>query len=273
MGIKSFGAGLFSNWVVRNNNRWSSSPYDAQKKVFEQLLSKVRQTRFGKDHKLQQVTDHRSFKEAVPVRDYEGIRNYVDLIINGEKDVLWPGRPLYFSKTSGTTSGVKYIPIVKEAMPNFINAARDVLLNYANITGNSRFFDGRLIFLSGSPEMEKTGDILTGRLSGIVNHFIPFYLKGNQVPTYKTNCIEDWEEKVDAIVNETIDLDMRLVSGIPPWMQMYFDLLIEKSKKPVGELFPNLSLISHGGVNFQPYKARLFESLGKTIDTLETFPA
>ena len=273
MGIKSIGASLFSNWVVRQNHKWSSRPFDTQEKVFEQLLLKARETRFGRDHKLDQVSDHKTYKEAVQIRDYEGIKHYIDRILNGEKDVLWPGRPLYFSKTSGTTSGVKYIPIVKEAMPNFINAARDVLLNYANLTGNSSFFDGRLIFLSGSPEMEKTGDILTGRLSGIVNHFIPFYLKGNQVPSYETNCIDDWEKKIEAIANETIHLDMRLVSGIPPWMQMYFDLLVEKSNKPVGELFPNLSVISHGGVNFDPYKARLFESIGRTIDTLETFPA
>ena len=273
MGIKSIGAGLAAKLVHRMNQSWIQNPISAQERLFKQLIAKGTKTRFGRDHGFSEIRDYSSFKSSVPIRDYEGLRPYVDQIIAGHKDVLWPGRPLYFSKTSGTTSGVKYIPIVKDAMPCYINAARDVLLNYVYRTGNSSFFDGKMIFLSGSPEMEKTAGILTGRLSGIVNHFIPFWLKGNQLPTYATNCIEDWEQKVAKIMQETSSKDMRLISGIPPWMQMYFDLLIDAYQKPVGDLFPNLSVISHGGVNFEPYKEKLFASIGRNLDTLETFPA
>jgi len=187
--------------------------------------------------------------------------------------VLWKGLPIYFAKTSGTTSGVKYIPITKDSIPNHINTARNALLCYMGETGNTAFASGKMIFLSGSPELERIANIPTGRLSGIVNHHVPSYLRANQLPSYETNCIEDWETKLDKIVEETMARDMTLISGIPPWMQMYFDRLIEKSGKKVSELFPNFNLMVQGGVNFEPYKARLFESIGKKVDTIELFPA
>ena len=140
-------------------------------------------------------------------------------------------------------------------------------------TGNTAFADGKMIFLSGSPILERIGGIPTGRLSGIVNHHIPSYLRRNQLPSYETNCIEDWEEKLDKIVEETIHKNMTLISGIPPWMQMYFDKLTERSGKSIAELFPNFSVMVQGGVNFEPYRAKLDKTIGKKIDTIELFPA
>jgi hypothetical protein len=187
--------------------------------------------------------------------------------------VLWKGRPIYFAKTSGTTSGVKYIPISKDSISNHINSARNALLCHIAQTGNSAFTNGKMIFLSGSPELERIGDVPTGRLSGIVNHHIPSYLRKNQLPSYETNCIEDWETKLDKIVEETLKQDMTLISGIPPWMQMYFDRLNEKTGKKIIDLFPNFSVMVYGGVNFEPYRSRLYESIGKKIPGIETFPA
>jgi hypothetical protein len=186
---------------------------------------------------------------------------------------LWKGKPIYFAKTSGTTSGIKYIPITKDSIPNHINSARDALLCYIAQTGNTEFTKGKMIFLSGSPELDRMGGVPTGRLSGIVNHHVPGYLRSNQLPAYETNCIEDWETKLDKIVEETIHQNMTLISGIPPWMQMYFDRLIEKGGKKVGELFPQFSVMVQGGVNFEPYKAKLYESIGRKIDCIELFPA
>ena len=130
-----------------------------------------------------------------------------------------------------------------------------------------------MIFLSGSPELAKTNGIQTGRLSGIVNHHIPKYLQKNKLPSYKTNCIDDWEKKLDAIVEETVNEDMTLISGIPPWVQMYFDKLSEKENKKIKDIFPNFSLFVHGGVNFEPYREKLEQSIGKRIDCIETYPA
>ncbi len=245
-----------------------------QQATLQQLLKAGNKTRFGEEHNLKDVKLYTEFKHAIPVRDYESFEPYIQQIKNGEQNVLWKGKPIYFAKTSGTTSGVKYIPITSDSIPNHINTARNALLCYMVESGNTSFADGKMIFLSGSPVLERVGGIPTGRLSGIVNHFIPRYLRSNQLPSYETNCIEDWEVKLERIVKETINQNMTLISGIPPWMQMYFDWLIEKSGgEKIKKLFPNLQVIIHGGVNFEPYRAKLFDSLGTPVDTVETFPA
>jgi len=244
-----------------------------QEVILKDLLKTGSKTIFGGEHRLGEVKGHEEFRQAVPIRDYEQFSGYIDQIKEGKHNVLWQGRPIYFAKTSGTTSGVKYIPISKESISNHINTARNALLCYMAATGNTAFSDGKMIFLSGSPELERIGGIPTGRLSGIVNHHIPRYLRTNQLPSYETNCIEEWESKLDKIVEETLNQDMSLISGIPPWVQMYFDQLIQVTGKPVKDIFPGFSVLVHGGVNFEPYKAKLFESIGKKIDTIETYPA
>lgn len=244
-----------------------------QEAIFRDLIKTGVKTIFGNDHHLGNINTYDEFKQAVPIRDYEAFKPYINQIKEGKHNVLWKGLPIYFAKTSGTTSGIKYIPITKESIPNHMNTARNALLCYMAESGNNKFADGKMIFLSGSPELERVGGIPTGRLSGIVNHHIPRYLRTNQLPGYETNCIEDWEAKLDKIVEETIQKDMTLISGIPPWMQMYFDRLIAVSGKKIKDLFPNFSVLAHGGVNFEPYKSRLFESIGKPVATIETFPA
>src|SRR4029078_145633 len=237
-----------------------SSAVADQEAILQNLLKTGTKTVFGKDHSFEKLKTHQDFIENVPIRDYEDFKTYIEAIKQGKHNVLWKGQPIYFAKTSGTTSGVKYIPITKESIPNHINTARNALLCYMAQAGNTAFANGKLIFLSGSPELERVGGIPTGRLSGIVNHHVPGYLRTNQLPTYETNCIEDWEAKLDKIVDETINQNMTLISGIPPWVQMYFDRLTQRSGKKIKELFPNLSVLAHGGVNFEPYKAKLFES-------------
>jgi len=250
-----------------------ASALEDQDAILKHLLKTGRQTDIGKAAGLDQVNSYAEFRQAMPIRDYEQLRPWIDKIKEGKHNVLWKGRPIYFAKTSGTTSGVKYIPITRESIPNHINTARNALLCYMAETGNTRFADGKMIFLSGSPELERVGGIPTGRLSGIVNHHVPRYLRTNQLPGYETNCIEDWETKLAKIVDETIHQNMTLISGIPPWMQMYFDVLVQRSGKKVGELFPNFSVMVQGGVNFEPYKAKLFESIGRKVDSIELFPA
>lgn len=244
-----------------------------QDAILNNLLRTGAQTQFGKDHHLKEVNDYQSFTQSIPLRDYEQLKSYIEEIKLGKPNILWKGKPIYFAKTSGTTSGVKYIPITKDSIPNHIQTARNALLCYMAESGNTAFANGKMIFLSGSPALERTGGIPTGRLSGIVNHHIPAYLRANQLPSFETNCIEDWETKLDRIVTETLQQDMSLISGIPPWMQMYFDRLTEKTGKKIGDLFPHFSVMVQGGVNFEPYKAKLIESIGRNIDTIELFPA
>ena len=271
--IKSLLANPFAKMVHHRIQKEAKRAVADQQSILNQLVKIGKGTRFGKDHGLDQVKDYESFKQAVPIRDYEGLKSYIELVKKGDANVLWKGKPIYFAKTSGTTSGVKYIPITKDSIGNHINGARNAILTYMATTGNTQFANGRMIFLSGSPVLERVGGIPTGRLSGIVNHHIPAYLRKNQLPSFETNCIEEWEEKLEKVVEETLGKDMTLIGGIPPWMQMYFDSLVAKSGKPVKDLFPNLQVLVQGGVNFEPYQVKLFETIGKEIDTIELFPA
>jgi hypothetical protein len=273
MKIKSFLAKPFASYIYKNVVKDISTAVSDQENILKSLLKVGAKTVFGQEHNLSEVKTYDEYRSAVPLRDYEQFKIYIDQIKEGKHNILWKGRPIYFAKTSGTTSGTKYIPITKDSITNHISTARNALLCYMAETGNTQFANGKMIFLSGSPELERIKDIPTGRLSGIVNHHVPRYLRTNQLPSYETNCIEDWETKLDKIVEETIKQDMTLISGIPPWMQMYFDRLTEVSGKKIKDLFPNFSVLVHGGVNFEPYKHRLFETIGKKIDSIETFPA
>ena len=273
MGIKSSLAKPFANYIYNKTLKGAATAVQDQEAIMQSLIKSAKDTMFGKDHSFASIKTYDEFKRQVPVRDYEQLKPYIEKIKEGKHNVMWRGKPIYFAKTSGTTSGVKYIPITRDSIDNHIDTARNALLCYIAQKGNADFTNGKMIFLSGSPVLDRVADIPTGRLSGIVNHHIPRYLRTNQLPSYETNCIEDWETKLDAIVRETIDQNMTLISGIPPWMQMYFDRLKEKSGKEIKDLFPNFSVMVYGGVNFEPYKAKLLGTIGKPIDSIETFPA
>lgn len=274
MGLKAALSRPFAAFVVKGINKWKKNAVKAQQDTLRKLVSAATRTSFGKDHHFRSIKTYEDFKKQVPIRDYEELRPYIDRVVAGEKDVMWKGKPQYFAKTSGTTSGVKYIPISAASMPEHIKAARNALLTYVHETGNTRFIDGKMIFLQGSPVMSKKNGINVGRLSGIVANLVPAYLQKNRMPSYQTNCIEDWEEKIDAIVEETIDQDMTLISGIPPWVQMYFDRLTDQSGgKKIKDIFPNFELFVYGGVNYEPYRSKIEASIGRKIDSIETYPA
>ena len=271
--LKIFAAKLFAKRIYNQTQLWAKNPIETQRKVFESLLDQAKNTQFGTDHQFDQIQSFTDFSSQVPIRDYEGLKSYVDRVVSGEKNVLWPGKPLYFAKTSGTTSGAKYIPLTKESMPFHIEAARNAILHYIHETGKAEFVNGKMIFLQGSPILEEKKGIQFGRLSGIVAHFVPKYLQKNRLPSWETNCIEDWETKVDAIVKETFNQDMTVISGIPSWVQMYFEKLHQKAGKPVGELFKNFNLFIYGGVNYEPYRAKFENLIGRKVDSIELFPA
>jgi hypothetical protein len=274
MGLKAALSKPFAAFVVKGINRWKNNPIEAQKEMLHLLVESAKDTSFGKDHNFSSIKSYEDFKKNVPIRDYEDLRPYIDRVVAGEADVMWKGKPEYFAKTSGTTSGAKYIPLSKESMPEHIKAARNALLTYIHETGKADFVNGKMIFLQGSPVMTKKNGINVGRLSGIVANLVPAYLQKNRLPSYATNCIEDWEAKVDAIVEETIAKDMTLISGIPPWVQMYFDrLTVASGGKKIKDIFKNLQLFVYGGVNFEPYRSKIEASIGKKIDSIETYPA
>lgn len=273
MSVKAFFARIFANIVVMQSQKWIIRPQLTQEKWFNHLIRKAKYTDFGKDHLFMSIRNHDDFVRRVPIRDYEELRPYMDKVVEGKSNVLWPGKPLYLAKTSGTTSGAKFIPLTKDSMPFHIKAARNAILFYIQETNNAKVVDGKMIFLQGSPVLEERNGLKFGRLSGIVAHYVPKYLQKNRLPGWETNCIEDWETKIDAIVEETSKQDMRLISGIPSWIQMYFERLIAKTGKPVGELFKKFDLFIYGGVNYEPYRAKFEQMIGRRVDSIELFPA
>lgn len=273
LSIKSALAKPFAKRIYKKVQKWANNPIEAQNKVFQELISVATSTQFGKDHDFISINHHKDFVKRVPVRDYEALKPYVEKVVAGDSDILWKGKPLYFAKTSGTTSGSKYIPITKESMPSHVEAARNAILMYIHETGNSKFVDGKMIFLQGSPVLNEQNGVQLGRLSGIVAHYVPKYLQKNRLPSWKTNCIEDWETKVDAIVEETLPENMTIISGIPSWVQMYFEKLQQKTGKKVGEVFKNFNLFIFGGVNYEPYRAKFENLIGRKVDSIELYPA
>ena len=271
--IKSALAKPFAKRVHYNIQKWAKKPFETQEKVFQNLISEATGTQFGKDHDFISINSYEDFVKRVPIRDYEDLKPYVERVVAGEEDILWKGKPIYFAKTSGTTSGSKYIPISKESMPYHVEAARNAILMYINETGNSKFVDGKMIFLQGSPILKEQNGIQLGRLSGIVAHYVPKYLQKNRLPSWETNCIEDWETKVDAIVEETLPENMTIISGIPSWVQMYFEKLQQKTGKKVGDIFKNFNLFIFGGVNYEPYRAKFENLIGRKVDSIELYPA
>jgi len=273
MSIKSFFAKIFAHFVVLQEQKWINNPKVTQHKLFQNLIREAQLTQFGRDHLFSSIKSHADFVRNVPVRDYEALKPYINQMVEGKPNVLWKGKPLYFAKTSGTTSGAKYIPITKESMPFQVTAARNAILFYLHETKNADFVNGKMIFLQGSPEMEEKNGIKTGRLSGIAAHYVPKYLQKNRLPSWETNCIEDWETKVNAVIEETKNENMTLISGIPSWVLMYFEKLNEVSGKKVGDLFKNFNLFIYGGVNYEPYQKKFEKLIGRKVDSIETYPA
>ena len=274
MGIKEIFAKILAYCFVKRIERWSMKPVETQKKTLERLIKTAKKTSFGLDHSFEEIDNHKDFTKRVPVRSYEELKPYIERVKLGETNVLWPGKPIYFAKTSGTTSGSKYIPITTESAPSHINSSRDAMFHYINQTGYTGFLSRKIIFLQGSPELAEENGIKIGRLSGITAHLTPAYLKKNVMPSWETNCIKDWEKKVHSIAVETTVQDMAIIGGIPPWVQMYFEKLKELNKKEtIKDVFPNFNLFVYGGVNYKPYEKTLKKLIGKNIDTIEFYPA
>ena len=273
MSFKSFAARIFADIIAKKTAKWVNNPIAVQEKVFAELIARAKTTSFGKDHDFQSIRSHSDFVKQVPIRDYEALKPYINKVVNGEDDILWPGKPIYFAKTSGTTSGAKYIPITTEAIKNQVEASRNAILNYIHETGNTDFVNGRWIFLQGSPELQEKNGIKLGRLSGISAHYVPKYLQKNRLPSWETNCIEDWETKVNSIITETVNENMTVIAGIPSWVQMYFERLSEQTNSKIGELFKNFKLFIYGGVNYEPYRAKFENLIGRKVDSIELFPA
>ncbi|MFK7810273.1 MAG: GH3 auxin-responsive promoter family protein [Saprospiraceae bacterium] len=257
--------------------KWDDSvlyPEKYQAEVFNQLIREAANTQFGKEHNFDAIESYEDFCESVPLRSYEELAPYITRIKEGEEDVLYPGKPKYFSVSSGTTSSVKYIPVTDAFVKTYTKSGLHLLFSYFRQTDNYDMIFGKNMMLQGSPELEDINGVLAGRMSGVSYHIMPQVLKGNRLPSYETNTIADWDEKIRTIAEETSTKNLQILGGIPPWIMMYFDYLSAHTKeKLIKDVFPNLKLYIHGGVNFAPYRQLIFDKIGKEIDTLDTYTA
>ncbi|SHG98881.1 GH3 auxin-responsive promoter [Chryseobacterium oranimense] len=258
---------------VQKTGEFKKNSVRNQEALLLSLVKTAQKTLFGREHDFENIHSIEDFQNKVPVSDYEDLKPYIERVKKGQANILWTETPEYFAKTSGTTSGSKYIPISKEGMPFQVAGAQSALFHYIARKNNADFVNGKMIFLQGSPELQENFGIKTGRLSGIVAHHIPKYLQKNRLPSWETNMMEDWEAKVDKIIEETEHENMTLISGIPPWLVMYFEKLTEKHGKKIKQLFPNLQLLVTGGVNYEPYRDKMNDLLGGKVDIIQTFPA
>ncbi|RMZ61016.1 hypothetical protein D1632_03340 [Chryseobacterium nematophagum] len=271
--LKKKAALIWAKKHVQKAEEFKKNAAKNQEEVLLSLVDTAKKTLFGREHDFENIHTIQEFQEKVPVSDYEDIKPYIERVKKGQANILWIETPEYFAKTSGTTSGSKYIPISKEGMPYQIKGAQSALFHYIAAKDNADFVKGKMIFLQGSPTLDEIYGIKTGRLSGIVAHHIPSYLQKNRLPSWETNIIDDWETKIDKIIEETENENMTLISGIPPWLIMYFEKLVEKHNKKIKQIFPHLQLIITGGVNYEPYRDKMEELLGGKVDIIQTFPA
>lgn len=247
---------------------------ESQRQTFRSLIRAGAHTSFGAEHGFADIRDESDFQKRVPVRDYEGLRPHIDRILAGEKDVLWPGRPSYLALTSGTTSGTKYIPLTRESLPSHFGTTRKALLSYYARTGNGAWLGGKRVVLSSAPTLQTIGDTPAGYLSSVIYHHVPRWFRASTLPGETVARMGDWEDKMAALVAESVGQDIRLVGGIPSWMQMFFEyLLAETGKATVRDVFPNLGVYVHGGVDYALYRDVLERQMGGAIDTVEVYPA
>ena len=258
-----------------------ANPLKLQEEALFSILDKARYTEFGRKYGFDSVKSIKAYQQKLPLFRYNDIKPWVEKTIKGKSNVLWQGRISDFALSSGTTSGNKYIPISKELINTNRRAALDCAALYLKESGEKSILKGRFLFLGGSTALERLeGGSFAGDLSGIVSRRIPFIFRSMYEPSEKIASISDWERKIIKIVQKEVDVDIRGVFGIPSWLLVFFKRVLKEASRKKGkdintiiEIWPNLSLLVHGGVSFKPYRHIFDEVIGKEIYHLETYPA
>jgi len=240
---------------INNINLVNKTPLKTQEKVFKYLIKKGENTLFGIDHFFNNINNYQDFIKQVPLRSYEDLFPYIEKIRLGEKNILWPGNTKLFAKSSGTTNAKsKFIPLSKEALHNcHYKGGKDMLALYLNNNNNSNFFNGKGIIIGGSQNIGV--NFIDGDLSAILLNNFPFWVNMHRVPDLKTAIMKDWNKKLAKITNQSIKQNITNLSGVPSWMLILLNNIISTTgANNISEVWPNLELYMHGGINFSPYK-------------------
>ena len=251
------------------------NPIITQDKILNKLILKAERTKFGIEHSFNKIKNYGDFKRLVPDRKYEELFPYIDEIRNGKKNILWPNSIKLFSISSGTTNAKsKYIPLSNETLNDcHFKGGKDMLAIYLNNNPNSKIFNGKGIILGGSKEINSK--YVEGDLSAILLDNFPFWVNTHRIPDIKTATMKNWDNKLEKIINQSINQNITNLSGVPSWMLILLKNIVKKAGvKNITEIWPNLELYIHGGVNFSPYRNQ-FKSLipSKKMNYLETYNA
>lgn len=271
----------FYSWFLRSRIDYiqhvMDHPIDTQSRVFEELIRSAKNTEWGKLHQYSSIAHLRDLKERVPVNNYDQLKPWIERMMQGEQNILWPSDIRWFAKSSGTTSDKsKFIPVSFESLENcHIKAARDLLSIYCHNNPDSNMFSGKGLVMGGSHQINSFNENTSyGDLSAVLMQNLPFWVHFIRTPQLDVALLSDWEEKLEKMAIETMNEDVTNLSGVPTWTIILINRILEISgKKYIDEVWPNLELYIHGGVSFTPYRKRFKELFSKPIHLLETYNA
>lgn len=270
------------NWLnvkrIYQIELFKKHPFDVQREQLFKLINHAEDTEWGQKHDFKNIESIKQFQDRVPIQTYEDVKPYVDRLLKGEKDILWPGTMKWFAKSSGTTSDKsKFIPVSKEALENcHFRGGKDSLALYFSSFPNSKMFSGKGLVLGGSQQINKINNkSFFGDLSAILIDNMPFWTYFVRAPNQDIALIAEWEEKLEKISENTINENITNMNGVPSWIMVLLKHILDKTGKDnMLEVWPNMELFIHGGVSFAPYKDQ-FEKLfpSKDMHYMEVYNA
>lgn len=266
--------------MLRNSaiDNFMLNPIDTQKQVFNHIVGSAQFTEYGKKYGFEHINSISEFKKNVPVNDYDSLKPYIERILQGEQNLLWPSHISWFAKSSGTTSDKsKFIPISKESLDdNHFKAGKDVFALYFRQFPQSAFMSGKCLVIGGSHQINQlSADSFYGDLSAVMLQNLPLYGQMVRTPDLSIALMAEWEEKIEKIARTTINEDVTYIAGVPTWTIVLIKRILEiTGAKNLLEVWPNLEVYVHGGVSFKPYR-RQFEQYipSEQMRYIETYNA
>ena len=269
-----------ASWVLKQRihqiELFLKYPHEVQEELMMNLIRSSEETVIGQKYDFGSIKSYQTFAERVPIATYEDLEPMIELTRKGAQNVFWNTPIKWFAKSSGTTNAKsKFIPVSNEALEDcHYKGSKDLLCMYLNNNENSEMFLGKSLRLGGSSQIYENNKTSFGDLSAILIENMPLWAEFSSTPSNKISLMSEWETKLTAIINETKTENVTSFAGVPSWMLVLLNrILSETNHTNLFELWPNLEVYFHGGVNFEPYRAKIEQSIGKKIDTIETYPA
>ncbi len=271
------------SWLIKKRihqiELFKKYPHEVQEEWLKKLINSAKDTEWGLKYNYASLKTYQDFANAVPVNDYESLKPYIERLRKGEQNILWPSEIRWFAQSSGTTNDKsKFIPVSEESLEDcHYKGGKDMLSIYLNNNPDSEFFDGRGLALTGSHRIKEVNneDYYTGDLSAIIIQNLPFWVEFIRVPKISVALMDDWEEKIEEMAKSSIQHNLTNLSGVPSWTLLLLKRILEISgKKNISEVWPDLEVFFHGGVNFAPYREQFLKLIpSKKMKFVETYNA